>query len=125
MDNTIIIVLAIILLILIVINNVTIVHPPNGPPAKCSQTVFGCCPDGVNSKINFYGTNCPAYNPGPGYLPPPPQPVPPKPHPVYPYPQPQPQPHEKIIGGCAGTRYGCCPDNYTPKIDTQGSNCPK
>ena len=27
------------------------------------------------------------------------------------------------IGGCAGTRYGCCPDNYTPKIDPQGTNC--
>jgi len=43
---------------------------------KCANTRFGCCPDGINSKINFYGTNCPPYNAGPGYstLPPPPPP---------------------------------------------------
>ena len=28
-----------------------------------------------------------------------------------------------IIGGCAGTRYGCCPDKVTAKIDEAGSNC--
>jgi hypothetical protein len=27
------------------------------------------------------------------------------------------------VGGCAGTMYGCCPDNMTAKIDAQGSNC--
>jgi len=27
------------------------------------------------------------------------------------------------IGGCAGTRYGCCPDGVTAKIDAAGSNC--
>ena len=30
-----------------------------------------------------------------------------------------------LIGGCAGTRYGCCPsDRTTSKVDEQGSNCP-
>ena len=99
MDNTIIIVLGIILLILIILNHITIIKTTTTKQANCAQTAFGCCPDGVNSKVNFYGTNCPGYRPGP-------RPRPPKP-----------------IGGCSGTRYGCCPNNQTPKIDAQGSNC--
>jgi hypothetical protein len=110
MDNTIIIILGIILLILIILNHITIVKTTK-TQANCSQTAFGCCPDGVNSKVNFYGTNCPQYNPGPGYYPNPPPP--PGPGPLPP----------KPIGGCAGTRYGCCSNNQTPKIDAQGSNC--
>ena len=103
-NKIIIIILTIILFIIIILNHVNIETEKEETTdlANCSQTTFGCCPDGVNSKINFYGTNCPKYNPGPGYYP---------------------QPYVKPIGGCAGTRYGCCPDNYTPKIDTQGSNC--
>ena len=27
------------------------------------------------------------------------------------------------IGGCAGTRYGCCPNGRTPRVDMRGSNC--
>jgi hypothetical protein len=105
MDSTIIIVLAIILLALIILNNIKIVKTDN-KTANCSQTKFGCCPNGVDSKIDYYGTNCPGYKPGPGY----------------PVPGPNPPP-KKPIGGCAGTRYGCCPDNNTPKFDQQGSNC--
>jgi hypothetical protein len=136
-STTIIIILAIILLILIALNNIKIIKTDTTSQAKCSQTTFGCCPDGINSKVNYYGTNCPQYNPGPGYYPTPqpvpvpvPQPVPvPKPVPVpvpvpkpIPVPAPEPLP-KKPIGGCSGTRYGCCPDNYTPKVDEQGSNC--
>ena len=25
----------------------------------CADTHFGCCPDGVNSKNNIFGSNCP------------------------------------------------------------------
>jgi hypothetical protein len=113
MDNTVIIILGIILLVLIILNHITIVQTTTTSQANCSQTAFGCCPDGVNSKINFYGTNCPGYRPGPGYYP---TPV------VNPLPGPGPLP-PKPIGGCAGTRYGCCPNNQTSKIDEQGSNC--
>lgn len=105
MDFTIIIVLAIILLALIILNNIKIVNTDN-KTANCSQTKFGCCTNGVDSKINYYGTNCPGYKP-----------VPPNP-----IPGPSPPP-KKPIGGCAGTRYGCCPDNNTPKFNQQGSNC--
>jgi hypothetical protein len=59
MDSTIIIILGIILLVLIILNHITIVQRPNVTKASCEQTKFGCCSDGVNSKINFYGTNCP------------------------------------------------------------------
>lgn len=101
MDSSIITVLAIILLILIILNHITIISPIKVTKASCSQTAFGCCPNGVDSKINFYGTNCPGYRPGPGY-----RPIPPSP-----YVQPPPIPGPKPITGCAGTRYGCCPNN--------------
>jgi hypothetical protein len=29
----------------------------------------------------------------------------------------------KHIGGCAGTRYGCCPHNITSKQNAYGTNC--
>ncbi len=114
MDNTIIVVLGIILLVLIILNNVTIITTTNtSVQGNCAQTTFGCCPDGVNSKINFYGTNCPGYMPPPGYRPTPYGPPPPGPGPAPP----------KPIGGCTGTRYGCCPNNQTSKINPQGTNC--
>lgn len=45
-----------------------------------------------------------------------PQPVP------VPVPVPVPSP-SPLIGGCAGTRYGCCPNGSTPKMNMIGSNC--
>ena len=117
MDSSIITLLAIILLILIVLNHITIISPIKSTQASCSQTAFGCCPNGVDSKINYYGTNCPGYRPGPGYKPIP-APVPPAP-----YVPPPPVPGPKPVGGCAGSIYGCCPNNNTPKINEHGSNC--
>lgn len=73
MDKSLIIILAVILLILVLLNNLSLVvpntqvHTVNYPQGNCSQTTFGCCPDGINSKIDFHGTNCPKYNPGAGY----------------------------------------------------------
>ncbi len=34
-----------------------------------------------------------------------------------------PRPSPSPIGGCSGTRYGCCNNNITPKKDEMGSNC--
>jgi hypothetical protein len=81
MDNTIIIILGIILLILVILNHITVVETPVEPQGTCAQTVFGCCPDGINSKMDYYGTNCPGYRPPPGYYPPryPPPQLPPRP----------------------------------------------
>ena len=31
--------------------------------------------------------------------------------------------HIKLIGGCVGTEYGCCPDHTTAKNNTAGTNC--
>lgn len=119
MDNTIIIILGLILIFLVLLNHITIVTTStttNNTKSNCSQTAFGCCPDGVNSKINYFGSNCPGYRPGPGYLP---IHYEERPHPIHS----QPFPIEKPIGGCIGTRYGCCPNNKTPKYDERGSNC--
>ena len=110
-----IILLLFILVILIVLNNLSVVRVTNveyekdEDQATCMNTHYGCCPDGVNSKINFFGTNCPGFTPPP----PPPGPEPPGPGPIPP----------KPIGGCSGTRFGCCPNNITPKMNQQGTNC--
>jgi hypothetical protein len=42
-----------------------------------------------------------------------------------PTPSPNPRPNpKKLIGGCEGTRYGCCPYSEIPKLNEIGSNCP-
>jgi hypothetical protein len=104
-------ILALILIILMALNSMThikIYHnyetdkvTDDVKQGTCIDTHYGCCPDGVNSKINFFGTNCPGFVP-----PPPPLPTPKNP-----------------IGGCLGTRFGCCPNGITPKINEEGLNC--
>jgi hypothetical protein len=85
MDSKLLIILAIILFILIILNHVSVVVTPSGQedtiskqfgyvqtpsncsnvPGCCSLTQYGCCPDGVNSRIDTLGSNCPpTYNPG-------------------------------------------------------------
>jgi len=54
----------------------------------------------------------PRPRPGPG----------PRPRPR-PRPHPHPHPTKPLIGGCAGTRYGCCANGTTAKKDAVGSNC--
>jgi hypothetical protein len=47
-------------------------------------------------------------------------------HPVKPIPVPVPVPtpsHSTLIGGCAGTRYGCCPNGRTARVNPGGTNC--
>ena len=45
-------------------------------------------------------------------------------HPIKPIPVPVPTPsHSTLIGGCAGTRYGCCPNGRTARVNPAGTNC--
>lgn len=37
-------------------------------------------------------------------------------------PRPRPRPRSRLIGGCRGTRYGCCPDSRTA-CNEDCSNC--
>ena len=135
MDFLIILILALILIGFIALNYYKSINKKKTySAASCAQTSFGCCPNGVDSKINFYGTNCPGYVPGPGYLPtpviiqpvlpPPPQSMPPPPHPIYKHHAENHPPdnhhHDK---NCHDTIYGYCPNNTTAKIDEVGSNC--
>ena len=95
--TTVVIILVVVLIIFVALNNVTVVNiDTSSVQSNCTQTQYGCCPDGINSKINQSGSSCPNnQNPTPNQ-----------------------------IGGCAGTRYGCCPNSLLPKADIQGSNCP-
>jgi hypothetical protein len=42
------------------------------------------------------------------------------PNPPIPPPKPKPKP---LIGGCKGTRYGCCPNSNIAKLNRIGTNC--
>jgi hypothetical protein len=112
METYILVILGAILFLLLALNHITIIETTVKPVPQgtCSQTTFGCCPDGVNSKVNYYGTNCPGFKPAP-YPPPPPPPTP------------TPRPPPPAPGGCISTRYGCCSNGTTAKIDANGSNC--
>jgi hypothetical protein len=86
-------------------------------PQKCYQVY-------VPSKINIFNqTFIPAHyelicNEGET----PQHPPTPTPTPTH---TPQHPPTPNIIGGCSGTRYGCCADGITSKTDEQGLNCSK
>lgn len=81
--------------------------PPSPPHilGGCEGTRWGCCPDGSTPRADPLGTNC-----GQSWRPwhrrhrrrpwRPVQPV---------------RPAHHLIGGCAGTRWGCCSDGTTPK----------
>jgi hypothetical protein len=43
-------------------------------------------------------------------------------NPIKPIPVPVPTP-SKLIGGCAGTQYGCCPNGRTARVNPGGTNC--
>jgi len=43
-------------------------------------------------------------------------------HPIKPIPVPVPTP-SKLIGGCSGTQYGCCPNGRTARVNPGGTNC--
>lgn len=139
-----------VLILLMSLRNKWIINEPN--KVGCSTTEFGCCPDNLTPKLSRQGENCsqkigvvppqpyqppmggcvgtqygccldgvtPAYDQAHSncFVKPPPPPSPSPPQPPSPSP-PQPQP----IGGCAGTRYGCCPNGVTPSYDQYGSNC--
>jgi hypothetical protein len=55
----------------------------------CGESIYGCCSDGITTKVDEAGTNCK------GYVPP-----------------------------CDESIYGCCSDGITTKVDTYGTNCP-
>ena len=56
MELTIVIILlAVVLIIFIALNNVTSSNTntdSSSVQSNCTQTQYGCCPDGINSKIN-------------------------------------------------------------------------
>jgi hypothetical protein len=89
--------------------------------SSCTSTMYGCCPNGKDPKIDENGSNC----------------------------EPDPSPAPTSCAGttygccpdeltakvdangsncasyppCAGSTFGCCPDGKTPKKDYVGSNC--
>ena len=79
---TILIILALVLLILIILNHTYVKQPYTG----CAGTEYGCCPDGITSRMDYLGTNCSGYSPYPPPQPPspPPPPMPPLPPPPMP-----------------------------------------
>ena len=84
--------------------------PPSPPHilGGCSGTRWGCCPDGRTPRADPLGTNCgqpwrPWHRRHRRHRRRPWRPV----RPV--------RPAHHLIGGCAGTRWGCCSDGVTPK----------
>lgn len=103
---------------------------------KCGETQFGCCDDGVTTKRDPSGRGCPfnpvEWNNKDEYY-------------RYDYEREREREREiirrerererkrdhrhrynpyPIIGGCSGTRYGCCDDMITARANWDGTNCP-
>ena len=108
--------------------------PISGNVGGCSGTRYGCCPNSTDSCIDKICSNC--YTPShhrrhhhhhhgdhPHPRPPFPGPPGPRPGPRPGPPPPHPRPHPNLIGGCKGTRYGCCPDSRKACSDEDCSNC--
>ena len=92
---------------------------------KCGETQFGCCNDGVTAKRDPTGRGCPftpvEWNNIDIYY-------------RYDYERERERrrrerdhrynPSHNNIGGCGGTRYGCCDDMTTRRANWDGTNCP-
>jgi len=82
---------------------------------NCDDTQFGCCDDGVTTKRDPSGRGCPF------------KPVPwnhrEDEHRHYPRKDDRRRKND-LIGGCGGTRYGCCDDMTTTRSNLDGTNCP-
>ena len=67
--------LFLVLAILVILNHMEVVSANNNTDTNtrqivsaydniqgtCADTHFGCCPDGINSKDNIFGSNCPTF----------------------------------------------------------------
>lgn len=127
MDPVLALVLALVLLIIIVLVVMAVTTRPEPSPRPrprpypvpvpvvggCAGTRYGCCPDGTTAKSNYFGTNCDRPYPFPW----------PFPRPPHYRPHHHPRPQHTIIGGCAGTRWGCCPNSSVAKANRHGTNC--
>ena len=123
-ENNGLIVVIVFLFILIVImafRNSWTITDENGK--KCINN-YGYCNDGYTCKNDYWGSNCP-YVKSPSSTP--------QMQPYYIIPvnksntnqpiPPPPQPYQPVVGGCAGTQYGCCLNSNVAKVDSVGSNC--
>ena len=133
----IVIVFLFILIVIMMFRNKWTITYDNGK--KCINN-YGLCNDGFTCKNDYWGSNCPqvtsvtsisSSSPQPYYIIPYGQypssqvnPYPPNQYnPNQPPPPPAPLPYQPIVGGCAGTMFGCCANSNIAKIDSNGSNC--
>jgi hypothetical protein len=123
----IVIVFFFILIVIMAFRNSWTITDENGK--KCINN-YGLCNDGYTCKNDTWGSNCPYTNTPSSSSSSSTQPM----HPYYiipadsynpnqPIPPPAPVPYQPVVGGCAGTQFGCCPNSSIAKRDSNGSNC--